>query len=1031
MATVALINGAVNDFDTEESHLSHSAVKSAPIEKITPVTPTIRNEPDVDETSPYHNPRLALIDRFLDEPRPVRVGVIGAGLAGITAGILLPAKVPGIKLTIYEKNADVAGTWFENVYPGVRCDIASHVYQSTFAPKTDWSDKYAPGHEIREYWQSVARKFDVYKYVKLDTRVEGTTWDDDEGVWVTKLRNVKTGEETSEKNEFILTSIGRFNDWKLPDYPGISEYKGHLRHASNWSTDFDPKDKTVAVIGNGASGIQITANLQPIVKRLDHYARNKTWIAASWAGEERKLEAQPYTKEEKEKWAEDPDAYLAFRKDLEGLYWTRFDSFFRNSESNRNLREAFIGIMKKRLAKKPELLEHIVPDFSPNCRRLTPGPGYLEAITEDNVEYIRTRIRRFTETGIETEDGKQRDVDAIICATGANVDMVPAFPIRAHGQELGDLWKADGLYGYPYTYFGLGTPGFPNLLFVHGPQATGPSGTVPHSVETQLTYFAKVLRKASREGIKSISPSKQAADDFIEYSDAFFAKTVLTDRCSSWYNGGKPGSRIHGLWPGSAGHITVVRQEPRWEDWEYSEVPPPPKDQLHPVKWYRSTFFNITILGLCNLSAPGIWTAMNSLGAGGAASPKLINAANALTFCLMVVSCYFSSAMVRYIGIKGALIFGTLGYAPYAAGLYTNNRFGTEWLVLLGAALCGISAGVFWMAEAAIAIAYPEPWNRGKALGYWLTYRLSGQILGGAINLGLNADRNEAGKVSYTVFLVFIALQAAGPFVALLLSKPDQVERKDGVKVRLSIDQLPGFELKETARLFFTKKFLLIVLFIGQAVFAESVFFTYLALWFSVRSRALGSFLGGIVAVIGGNVLGSWLDRTKVSLRIRTRSSFAVIATLQGGWWIWATILVSRFRETRPTYDWASEGFGHSFAVFLFLTLGFQLNYLFLYFIIHHLAGTQDEIIRYSALLRGTESAWQAVSYGITSLPLFAEVGGVYFNFALWAVSLFPAWLVLKDFGSRPAPSLESPIQEVDSQNDVSHSGEESDIKKF
>lgn len=133
------------------------------------------------------------------------------------------------------------------------------------------------------------------------------------------------------------------------------------------------------------------------------------------------------------------------------------------------------------------------------------------------------------------------------------------------------------------------------------------------------------------------------------------------------------------------------------------------------------------------------------------------------------------------------------------------------------------------MAEAAIAIAYPEPWNRGKALGYWLTYRLAGQILGGAINLGLNADRSEAGKVSYTVFLIFIAIQASGPFVAFFLNKPHQVERTDGKKVDLSIEQSPAFELKETARLFFTKKFLLIILFIGQAVFAEAVFFTYLS----------------------------------------------------------------------------------------------------------------------------------------------------------------------------------------------------------
>ena len=133
------------------------------------------------------------------------------------------------------------------------------------------------------------------------------------------------------------------------------------------------------------------------------------------------------------------------------------------------------------------------------------------------------------------------------------------------------------------------------------------------------------------------------------------------------------------------------------------------------------------------------------------------------------------------------------------------------------------------MAEAAIAIAYPEPWNRGKALGYWLTYRLSGQIIGGAINLGLNADRDQAGKVSYTVFLVFIAMQAAGPFVALFLNSPEKVQRKDGRKVDLSIVNNPWFEIKETTKLLYSKKFLLIVLFIGQTVFAEAVFFTYLA----------------------------------------------------------------------------------------------------------------------------------------------------------------------------------------------------------
>jgi hypothetical protein len=170
-----------------------------------------------------------------------------------------------------------------------------------------------------------------------------------------------------------------------------------------------------------------------------------------------------------------------------------------------------------------------------------------------------------------------------------------------------------------------------------------------------------------------------------------------------------------------------------------------------------------------------------------------------------------------------------LGYAPYAAGLYTNNRFGTEWLVLVGAALCGISAGVFWMSEAAIAIAYPEPWNRGKALGYWLTYRCAGPIIGGAINLGLNASRSEAGSVSYTVFLVFIAMQASGPIIALFLSPPEKVQREDGKKVQLSVAENPWYEIKATVKNFLRPKFLLLLVWIGQAVFSEAVYYTYIA----------------------------------------------------------------------------------------------------------------------------------------------------------------------------------------------------------
>lgn len=322
---------------------------------------------------------------------------------------------------------------------------------------------------------------------------------------------------------------------------------------------------------------------------------------------------------------------------------------------------------------------------------------------------------------------------------------------------------------------------------------------------------------------------------------------------------------------------------------------------------------------------------MNSLGGGGEEKPYLVNAANALTFGLMVVSCFLSSIVVRLIGIKWTLIVGTMGYAPYAAGLYTNNRFGDEWLVILGAALCGLSAGIFWMAEAAIALAYPEPYNQGRFLGFWLSFRVGGQILGGAISLGINARRATEGSISYTVYLVFIALQALGPFAGLLLNKPSRVQRKDGIPVQLQVTNGVWFELRTTSKLFISRKFLCIIPFICQAVYTEAVMFSYEGLWFSVRARALGSFLSGIIALTVGNLLGAFLDNQSISLKTRTRSALFFVVGWQGMCWMWASVVTTGFHQTNPVYDWSDPGFGKAFALFLFWVAGFQLNYMYLY----------------------------------------------------------------------------------------------------
>lgn len=408
---------------------------------------------------------------------------------------------------------------------------------------------------------------------------------------------------------------------------------------------------------------------------------------------------------------------------------------------------------------------------------------------------------------------------------------------------------------------------------------------------------------------------------------------------------------------------------------------------------------------------------MNSLGAGGGQAPYLVNTANALTFCLMIVSCWLTSSLVKYVGIKGALVAGTVGYAPYSAGLYLNNRYGVEWLVILGAALCGISAGIFWASEAAIAIAYPEPRNRGRMIAYWITWTCVGRILGGAINLGLNTDRNTAGQVSYAVYLIFIALQSLGPFAALLLNRPSRVQRSDGKPVELFIYDSPWQEIRSTTRAFLNKRFLLLILWIGQGVYSEAVYYTYIALWFSVRARSLGSFLSGVVAIIATNLLGAWLDQNHIAIKKRARWAFAVIMVTQGAWWVWLTINVTEYRRTGPLFDWADVGFGRAFGPFIFLVAGFQLNYNLAFYLIGQISESPQETIRLAALLRGTESAWQALSYGLNAIPIFASVGGTYFNFGIWALALYPAWLVVSTIGVEKPGSDLGAVQEAQSQD--------------
>lgn len=208
--------------------------------------------------------------------------------------------------------------------------------------------------------------------------------------------------------------------------------------------------------------------------------------------------------------------------------------------------EFFAQNMKRRLARKPELADQLLPSFPPGCRRLTPGPGYLEALTDDKVEVIFTEIAEIDAEGIRTIDGKHRPVDAIVCATGFDTTFAPRFPIIGReGVSLSDKWRE-----IPETYLSLATDGFPNYFICLGPNAALGAGSLILLIEKEIDYMTACVAKMQRENIRAMAPRREAVERFTKYCEQYFSKTVFSTKCRSWYKGGREDGRVTALWPG-------------------------------------------------------------------------------------------------------------------------------------------------------------------------------------------------------------------------------------------------------------------------------------------------------------------------------------------------------------------------------------------------------------------------------------------------------------------------------------------------
>ncbi|KAF4447581.1 phenylacetone monooxygenase [Fusarium austroafricanum] len=497
--------------------------------------------------------------------RKLSVICIGAGASGLLLAYKIQRHFDDFLLQIFEKNPAVSGTWYENRYPGCACDVPSHNYTWSFEPKTDWSANYASSGEIYDYFKGFSDRHGLDEYIKLRHQVVGARWDDMEAQWHVQVNDLEKDQVTVHKAEILVNASGILNSWRFPPIPGIKSFKGPLIHSAAWPREeVDFAGKTVGLIGNGSSGIQILPAIKDQVGNLVTFIREATWVAPPLGGD-----YQAYSKEDKEKFKSDGEMHLTMRKAIEAQSNSMFGIFHRGSREQSELRRYMLGRMQERLQNK-NLEKVLIPEWSVGCRRLTPGTNYLESLSDSKVQTVYGEIIEITPTGVICDDGKgEYSVDVLICATGFDTTFKPRFPVHgARGAKLEEMWKDE-----PQAYLGLAVDHCPNYFFTLGPNCPIGNGPVLISIEAEVEYIIKMLSKFQKENVRSFEVRRGAVREFNQWVQSWMKDTIWAEACRSWYKAGSASGKILALWPGSTLHYLEALREPRWEDWKFDYTP--------------------------------------------------------------------------------------------------------------------------------------------------------------------------------------------------------------------------------------------------------------------------------------------------------------------------------------------------------------------------------------------------------------------------------------------------------------------------
>jgi cation diffusion facilitator CzcD-associated flavoprotein CzcO len=467
--------------------------------------------------------------KVTDSTTHVAIAIIGTGFAGIGASIQL--RQHGFDdFVIFERADDVGGVWRDNTYPGAACDVESHLYSFSFAPHPDWSRMFSPQAEILDYLRACARRWELHPRIRFGHEVREARWSEDEQTWSIETSR---GRFTAD---IVIAGMGGLSEPSTPRLPGIERFRGEVFHSARWNHDVDLRGKRVAVIGSGASAVQIVPAIQPLVESLTLFQRTPAWVLprfdrAVGARERRLYRALPWTQKLSR-------ASIYLRRELLVLG-------FRHPRAMRLL-EAFARAYLREVITDPVLRARLTPHFRLGCKRILISSDYLPALTQPNVTVVSDTIRGVGESGIVTQDELLHEADVIIFATGFHVADLP-FARRVHGKDGRTLQQAWN--GSLESLRTTTVAGFPNLFLLLGPSSGVGHTSVIHILESQLRLVLDALSYMRRERIAVIEARAEAQAKFMRALQHEFDGTVwLEGGCKSWYLDQR--GRATTLWPG-------------------------------------------------------------------------------------------------------------------------------------------------------------------------------------------------------------------------------------------------------------------------------------------------------------------------------------------------------------------------------------------------------------------------------------------------------------------------------------------------